>query len=97
VIGAGAVKHHNRFEFPAVGIHNRAHAAKIAFAFFANVADEKNGALRLDVRKLHGTRQRQERRYSGAIIGDSGRGHAAAFAVNFHVRAGGKTVSSARQ
>ncbi len=40
VIGAGAVKHHNGFEFRAVGVHNRAHSAKIAFAFFANVADE---------------------------------------------------------
>ena len=59
MIGAGAVEHNNGFEFRAVGIHNRAHPPQIAFAFFTNVADEKNGALWFEMRELHGTRQGQ--------------------------------------
>ena len=40
VIRAGTVKHHHRFQFSAVVIDNRAHAAQIAFALFADVADK---------------------------------------------------------
>ena len=87
MICAGAVEHDNCFEFSAVGIDEGAHAAKIAFAFFANVADEKNGALRLEVRELHSARQRQQGRQSAAIIGNSWGGHVAGIAVNFYVRA----------
>jgi hypothetical protein len=85
MIGAGAVKHYDRFEFRAVGIDKSAHAAKIALSFLAYVTDEKNGPLRFEVSELRRARHRQERRNTAAVIGDSGRGHAASLAANFHV------------
>src|SRR4029077_7733265 len=49
VVGAGAVEHDNGFELRFVAIDQGAHAAEIAFAFFADVCDEEDGAARTDV------------------------------------------------
>ena len=63
----GAVEHDDGFETIAIGVDERAHAAEIAFALFADVSDEEKGALRLDASFVKRTRQRDEGNEAGAV------------------------------
>ena len=90
VVDAGAVENDDGFQAVTIGIDERAHAAEIAFAFFADVGDKQNGALRLDARFVNGARDGHQRRQAGTVVGNSRRAHAIAFAMNFDVGAGGK-------
>ena len=97
LLRAGTVENHNGLKFRAIGIDEGTHAPEIAFPFLTNVSDEKNGSLRLQVRGLHSACQRQERRQACAIVGNARRAHARAFAMNLHVRAGGKNGIEVRR
>jgi len=63
VIGAGVVEHDNCFGFPRRYPQIARIARRLPSPSSANVADEKNGALGLRWRELHGTRQRPRARH----------------------------------
>ena len=88
VIGAGAVEDDGGFELCAIRIDERAHAAKIAFAFFADVGDEENRAARLDAGFVNGARDGDEAGEAGAVVGDAGSVEAIAVAADFYFGAG---------
>ncbi len=90
VIGAGAVEDDGGFQVRAIGFDEGAHAAEIAFAFFADVSDEEDRATRLDPGFLDGARDGDERGEAGAVVGDAGGAQAFAVAADFHFGAGGK-------
>src|SRR5437868_490000 len=71
VVDAGAVQDQNGFEFGTIGVNERAHTTEIAFAFFADIGDEQDGALRQDSGFVNGTRNRDEGGKTCAIIGNS--------------------------
>jgi len=48
------------------------HAAQVAFAFFAHVADENNVGGRLELRALQRRGHRQQSDHAGGIVADSG-------------------------
>src|SRR5580765_1916011 len=55
VIGTGAVQNDHSLQAVMVGIDEGAHAAEVAFAFFPDVRNKKNGALRFDLRIVNGS------------------------------------------
>ncbi len=85
VVGAGAVENDHGFEFGFIGVDQSAHAAEIAFAFFADVGDEENAAARVDLGFLTGARDGDEGGEAGAVVGDAGAEEASAFVANFYV------------
>src|SRR5260370_132712 len=90
VVGAGAVKDNHGFQLRLVGFDEGAHAAEIAFTFFANVGDEKDGAARLDVGFLASAVAGDERGETRAVIGDSGGEEAITVVADFYFGGGGK-------
>src|SRR6266481_4821023 len=90
VVGAGAVKDNHGFQLRLVGFDEGAHAAEIAFTFFANVGDEKDGAARLDMGFLASAGYGDERGETRAVIGDSGGEEAITVVADFYFGGGGK-------
>ena len=86
VIGSSAIENDHGFEPAVVGIDEGAHAAEIAFAFFANVSHKENRALRFDLRFVKGSSDGRERGEARSIVRDAGREHAAAIAAHFDFR-----------
>src|SRR5712672_4023030 len=85
VVGAGAIEYDHGFEFGFVGVDQSAHAAEIAFAFFADVGDEEDAAARVDLGSLTGARDGDEGGEAGAIVGDAGAEKTSAFVADFYV------------
>ena len=50
-----------------------AHAAQVAFAFFAHVAEKNNGGRQLDVGVNEGVGKGQHANYAGTVIACAGR------------------------
>ncbi len=90
VIGAGAVENDCGFEFGAVGVDESAHAAEVAFAFFADIGDEENCAARFDSGFMDRARDGDQCGQAGAVVGNSRRVQAFGVAANFHFGAGRK-------
>src|SRR6266436_2379989 len=90
VVGAGAIKDNYGFQLRLVGFDEGAHAAEIAFTFFANVGDEKDGAARLDMGFLASAGYGDERGETRAVIGDSGGEEAITVVADFYFGGGGK-------
>ena len=72
------------FRLRAIGVDESAHAAEIAFALFADVGDEKNGAARLDSGFVNGAGDGDEAGEAGSVVGDAGRVQAVAVAADFN-------------
>src|SRR6267378_4312259 len=79
VVGAGTVEYDHGFKFGFVGVDEGAHAAEIAFAFFADVGDEEYGAARVDLGFLTGAGDGDEGCEAGAIVRDAGAEKTSAF------------------
>ncbi len=73
VVGAGAVEDYCCFQARAVGFDQGAQPRKVAFAFFADVGDEEDGAAGLDLGFVDGAGDGDERGEAGAVVGDAGR------------------------
>jgi hypothetical protein len=90
VISAGTVEDECRFQARAVGFDQGAHAAEVAFAFFADVGYEEDGAAGPDLGFLDGAGDGDERGEACAVVGDAGCAQAFAFSADLYVGAGGK-------
>ena len=88
MVDTGAVQDQNGFEFGTIGVHERPHTTEITFAFFADIGDKQDGALRQDSGFVNGTGNRDEGGKTCAVIGNSWRGHTGGLAANLNVRAG---------
>src|SRR5260370_10958985 len=72
VVGAGAVKDNHGFQLRLVRFDEGANAAEIAFTFFANGGDAKDGAGRLRLGFLGSASDGGARCVARAVVGDSG-------------------------
>ncbi len=78
------------FQFGLIGFDEGAHAAEIAFAFFADVGDKKDSAARLDVGFVARAGDGDERGEAGAVVRDSGGEEAIALVADFDWGRGGE-------
>ena len=90
VFGGSAVDGDNGGEARAVTFHQRANAAQVAFAFFADVAREDDRFRRVDARFGERAREAGERGEACAVVGDARSGEAVAMAFHADIGAGGK-------
>ena len=90
VLRRGSVERDNVLQAFLIRVHQRPHAAKIPFPFFAYIRNKKNGVARLDLYLTQCPRHRQQSGQAGAVVGNSGSKQPAAFPFDGHIGSRGK-------
>ena len=88
---AGAVDRDEAIDLPLHAfVEEILHAAQIAEAFFADRADKRDRARRLDLRLVHRAHDREQHGETAAVVADAGTAQDVAFALDLDVGAFGK-------
>src|SRR5580704_11048512 len=96
VFGRGAIHRDNRGEARAVTFHQRANAAQVTFAFFADIAREDDRFRCVDARFGQSAREAGQRGEACAVVCYARSGEAIAVAFHANIGAGGKNCVQVR-